>query len=122
MQTTPDWPTEIRKITNKHGVDLVVEHVGGAVLLKCFDCLARGGDDCNLRSDGGREVPLNLWPLFVKQQRLVGSYGRDRADLQTTLEWAAAGKLKPSLIPFFRWTESRSFREAPLREPCWAKC
>src|SRR6185312_2489969 len=37
------WTAEIRKITNKHGVDLVVEHVGGDVLGKCFDCLARGG-------------------------------------------------------------------------------
>jgi len=38
---------------------------------------------------------LNLWPLFVKQQRLIGSYGRNRADIKATLEWAAAGKLQP---------------------------
>ena len=38
---------------------------------------------------------LNLWPIFVKEQRLIGSYGRNRADFQATLAWAAAGKLKP---------------------------
>ena len=43
----------------------------------------------------GREVALNLWPLFVKQQRLVGSYSRNAADLKATLEWAATGRLKP---------------------------
>jgi NADPH:quinone reductase-like Zn-dependent oxidoreductase len=96
-----DWPAEIRKITNKHGVDLVVEHVGGEVLLKCFDCLARGGTIVTCGATAGREVPLNLWPFFVKQQRLVGSYGRDRADLQTTLEWAAAGKVKPVIDSIF---------------------
>ena len=37
---------------------------------------------------------MNLWPFFVKQQRLVGSYGRNRADMIATLEWAAVGKLK----------------------------
>ena len=39
----PNWPAEVRKITTRRGVDLVVEHVGGDVLVKCFDCLARGG-------------------------------------------------------------------------------
>jgi D-arabinose 1-dehydrogenase-like Zn-dependent alcohol dehydrogenase len=39
--------------------------------------------------------------FFVKQQRLVGSYGRNRADLQATLEWAAAGKLKPVIDSIF---------------------
>jgi D-arabinose 1-dehydrogenase-like Zn-dependent alcohol dehydrogenase len=40
---------------------------------------------------------LNLWPFFVKQQRLIGSYGRNRSDIRATLEWAATGKLKPAI-------------------------
>ena len=99
--TAGDWPAEVRKLTNKRGVDLVVEHVGGEVLLKCFECLARGGTIVTCGATAGREVNLNLWPLFVKQQKLVGSYGRDRADLQATLEWAAAGKLKPVIDSIF---------------------
>lgn len=39
----PDWPSNVRAITGKRGVDLIVEHVGGDVLLQCFTCLARGG-------------------------------------------------------------------------------
>jgi 2-desacetyl-2-hydroxyethyl bacteriochlorophyllide A dehydrogenase len=91
----PDWPGEVRRITSKRGVDLVVEHVGGEVLSQCFACLARGGTIVTCGATAGRAVNVNLWPLFVKQQRLIGSYGRNRADLQATLEWAAAGKLKP---------------------------
>jgi len=99
--TAPDWPAEIRKITNKRGVDLVIEHVGGEVLLKCFECLARGGTIVTCGATVGREVNLNLWPFFVKQQRLIGSYGRNRADLQATLEWAASGKLRPVIDSIF---------------------
>ncbi len=91
----PKCPAEVRRITNKRGVDIVVEHVGGEVLVKCFDCLARGGAIVTCGATAGREVTLNLWPLFVKQQRLIGSYGRNRADMRATLEWAAQGRLKP---------------------------
>jgi 2-desacetyl-2-hydroxyethyl bacteriochlorophyllide A dehydrogenase len=107
----PKWPAEARRITNKRGVDVVIEHVGGEVLLKCFDCLARGGMIVTCGATAGREVTLNLWPLFVKQQRLIGSYGRNRADLITTLDWATQGKLKPvihSTLPLERAGEAFS--------------
>jgi NADPH:quinone reductase-like Zn-dependent oxidoreductase len=100
--TDPKWPSEVRRITNKRGVDVVVEHVGGEVLVACFGCLVRGGTIVTCGATAGREVPLNLWPFFVKQQRLIGSYGRNRTDMQATLDWAAAGKLKPvidSVVP-----------------------
>jgi 2-desacetyl-2-hydroxyethyl bacteriochlorophyllide A dehydrogenase len=89
------WPAEVRRITAKHGVDVVVEHVGGKVLEQAFNCLARGGAIVTCGATTGREVTLDLWPLFVKQHRLIGSYGRNRIDLERTLEWAAAGKLHP---------------------------
>ncbi|HTD67309.1 MAG TPA: zinc-binding dehydrogenase [Candidatus Limnocylindria bacterium] len=105
----PKWPAEVRRITGKRGVDIVVEHVGGEVLMRCFDCLARGGTIVTCGATAGREVTLNLWPFFVKQQRLIGSYGRNRADLRATLDWAAAGKLKPVIhatLPLARATEA----------------
>ena len=90
-------------------MDLVVEHVGGEVLQKVFECLARGGTVVTCGATAGRDVPINLWPFFVKQHRLIGSYGRNRADIQATLEWAAAGKLKPvidSIYPLDRTGEA----------------
>jgi NADPH:quinone reductase-like Zn-dependent oxidoreductase len=91
----PGWPAEVRKLTDKRGVDVVVEHVGGETLLKCFECLARGGTIVTCGATAGKEVSLNVWSLFVKQQRLVGSYSRDRLDLEATLQWAADGRLQP---------------------------
>ena len=107
--TNARWAGEVRRLTNKRGVDVVVEHVGAGVLEQCFDCLARNGTIVTCGATAGREVTLNLWPLFVKQQRLIGSYGRNRADMLTTLEWAAAGKLKPvihSVVPLRRAAEA----------------
>ena len=100
--TSNDWASEVRNITAKRGVDLVAEHVGGDVLLKCLACLARDGTIVTCGATAGREVALNLWPFFVKQHRLVGSYGRNRSDIRATLEWAASGKLKPVIDSIFR--------------------
>lgn len=94
--SNPDWAAEARKLTGRRGVDLVIEHIGGETLLQCFSCLARGGTIVTCGATAGREVPLQLWPLFVKEQKLVGSYGRNRKDIAATLEWAARGKIKPA--------------------------
>jgi NADPH:quinone reductase-like Zn-dependent oxidoreductase len=104
--TAADWPAQVRQLTGRRGVDLVVEHVGGDVLQQCFSCLARGGTIVTCGATAGREVQINLWPLFVKQQRLIGSYGRTRADIRQTLDWAAAGRLKPVVDRIFPLKET----------------
>lgn len=96
-----NWPAEVRRITGKRGVDIVIEHVGGKVLEKAFHCLARGGVIVTCGATSGREVTLNIWPIFVKQQCLIGSYGRNRADMERTLQWAALKRIKPVIHQTF---------------------
>ena len=97
LDSNGDWVSEVRRITQKRGVDVVIEHVGGDVLPRAFQCLARGGSVVTCGATAGREVHLNIWPIFVKQQRLVGSYGRTRADMEATLEWAGLGRIRPCI-------------------------
>ncbi len=95
--SSPNWTVEIRRITNKHGVDLIVEHVGGKVLEQLFHCLARNGTIVTCGATSGKDVQVNLWPFFVKQQRLIGSYGRNRVDLEAILELASFRGLKANV-------------------------
>jgi NADPH:quinone reductase-like Zn-dependent oxidoreductase len=113
--TDENWPAEVRKITGKRGVDIVVEHVGGNVLTHVFNCLARGGTVVTCGATAGREVQLKLWPLFVKEQSLVGSYGRNRVDIEATLQWAAHGKIKAAIHRSFSLEETAA-AFAQLRE------
>lgn len=92
--TSENWAAEVRQLTDRRGVDIVIEHIGGKTLEQAFTCLARGGTVVTCGATAGKNVEFNLWPFFVKQQRLVGSYGRNRSDMIATLEWAALGKLK----------------------------
>ena len=102
------WSKEVRRLTGKRGVDLVVEHVGGDVLLECFHCLARGGTVVTCGATAGKTVPLDLWPMFVKEQKLVGSYGRTRADMALTLKLASEGRLRPVIDRIYPLAEART--------------
>jgi NADPH:quinone reductase-like Zn-dependent oxidoreductase len=104
--TAADWPAQVRQLTNKRGVDLVIEHVGGTVLEQAFQCLARGGTIVTCGATAGRQVQINLWPLFVKEHTLVGSYGRNRADIDATLAWIAAKQLRPVVQRVFGLAEA----------------
>ncbi|CAI7618457.1 unnamed protein product [Penicillium discolor] len=42
-RTNPDWEVEVMKITENHGVDIVLEVGGAKTLRKSFDCIAFGG-------------------------------------------------------------------------------
>jgi 2-desacetyl-2-hydroxyethyl bacteriochlorophyllide A dehydrogenase len=105
---TSGWPAEVRQLTGKHGVDLVVEHIGGEVLEHSFQCLARGGTIVTCGATTGRAISLNLWPFFAKQQRLIGSYGRNRSDLEKCLVATVEGWLRPvidTVLPLERAEE-----------------
>lgn len=89
-----DWFREVLEITERRGVSTIVEHIGGDILIQALRCLARNGTVVTCGATAGKVVPIDLWPLFVKQQRVVGSYGRNRIDMEKTLTWAAEGKIK----------------------------
>ena len=90
-----DFVQEVRKLTGKRGVSLVVEHIGPATWARSVACLARGGRLVTCGATTGNEAETNLWTLFAKELTLIGSYGGTRADLATVLRLVANGQLRP---------------------------
>ncbi len=60
------WTAEVRRITSKRGVDIVVEHVGGDVLPQLFTCLARGGTVVTCGATAGSQITLRHLALLRK--------------------------------------------------------
>ncbi len=90
-----DFLQEVRRITNKRGVDVVVEHIGEQTWEKSIACLARKGRLVTCGSTSGDEGKINLWTLFAKEISLIGSYGGTRQDLADILKLVATGQIKP---------------------------
>ena len=111
--TDSKWLAEVRSLTGKRGVDIVIEHVGGEVLSIGFHLPGPGRRGGHVqRHCSGRQVPLNLWPFSIKQQRLIGSYGRNHADMGATMQWVAEAQACRSFTKYFHWP-----RLPPLSPP-----
>src|SRR5580692_9231550 len=99
---------EVRKITNKAGVDIVVEHVGAATWDESVKSLKSSGTLVTCGATTGPEVKIDLRHLFARQLRLLGSYMGTMADLHEVLGHVFAGRLKPVVDRVFPLSEVRS--------------
>jgi len=90
-----DFSQEVKRITNKRGVDVVVEHIGEHTWEKSVACLTRKGRLVTCGATTGNEGKVNIWSLFAKEISLIGSYGGTRKDLADVLKLVATGQLKP---------------------------
>ena len=90
-----DWVKEICKLTNKRGVDVVVDNVGKATLMGSMQAVARGGRIVIIGNTSGPQAEIDIRYIFGKQISLIGSTMGSHQDFRdvTSLLWA--GKLKP---------------------------
>jgi NADPH:quinone reductase-like Zn-dependent oxidoreductase len=102
---------EVRKITNKEGVDIVVEHVGAATWDESVKSLKSGGTLVTCGATTGPNVAIDLRHLFARQLTLRGSYMGTMGDLHEVLRHVFAGRLKPVVDRLFPLSELRAAHE-----------
>jgi NADPH:quinone reductase-like Zn-dependent oxidoreductase len=102
---------EVRKITSKEGVDIVVEHVGAATWDESMKCLKTGGTLVTCGATTGPSVGIDLRHLFARQLRILGSYMGTMGELNEVLGHVFAGSLKPVVDRTFPLSEIRAAHE-----------
>jgi alcohol dehydrogenase len=85
------FSTITRKLTNKKGVDVVFEHVGGEGFNESLLVLKRGGRLVTCGSTAGPSVQFNLMQLFQQQYRIIGSFGASMRNIRESLDKMAGG-------------------------------
>jgi NADPH:quinone reductase-like Zn-dependent oxidoreductase len=86
---------EVRRITNKRGVDVVIEHVGTATWDESVASLAVAGRLVTCGATTGYDAKVDLRFLFSRQLSLLGSYMGSKSELVPVMKLVAAGRLKP---------------------------
>lgn len=102
---------EVRKITNKEGVDIVVEHVGLATWDESIRSLKNGGKLVTCGATTGPSVGLDLRHLFARQLQILGSYMGTMGELREVLGHVFAGRLKPVVDRTFPLKDLRAAHE-----------
>ena len=97
---------EVRRITNKRGVDVVFEHVGTATWEDSLASLAPAGRLVTCGATTGYDAKVDLRFLFTRQLSLLGSYMGTKSELHTVMKLVAAGKLKPVVDRIFPLAEA----------------
>ncbi|CBE69674.1 MAG: zinc-binding dehydrogenase [Candidatus Methylomirabilis oxygeniifera] len=106
-----DLVIEARRLTAKRGVDVIFEHVGGAVFEKLIPALATGGRLVTCGATAGHLAQTDIRYLFMRQASIMGGFMGPKADLLQIVREMARGTLKPVVDRLF-----------PLKEAAAAQC
>lgn len=101
-----DIADEVLRLTNRRGVDVVIEHVGEATWPQSVRSLARGGRLVTCGATTGRTGAIDLGLLFVRRLSISGSYMGTKGELLRVARLFFAGHLKPVIDRTFPLAEA----------------
>jgi len=90
-----DIADEIKRLTNRRGVDVVIEHVGEATWARSVRSLARGGRLVTCGATTGANAGIDLRVLFARQLTLIGTYMGTKGELLAAARFFFTGQLTP---------------------------
>lgn len=112
--TTADFAAECRALTDKRGVDAVIEHVGGEVFTASLRAVRTGGRIVTCGATAGFHPQIDLRHIFFRQVEVLGSTMGSKADLLAVLGHVAAGRLVPvvhEVLPLARAADAHRILE-----------
>jgi NADPH:quinone reductase-like Zn-dependent oxidoreductase len=113
--TKQDFVAESKALTDRRGVDVVIEHVGGEVFAGSIRAVRPGGRIVTCGATAGFHPAIDLRHVFFRQVEVLGSTMGSKADLLAVLGHVAAGRLEPvvhAVLPLAAAQEAHRTLEA----------
>jgi NADPH:quinone reductase-like Zn-dependent oxidoreductase len=107
-----DFAREVRKLTGKRGVDVVLDSVGKATWRQSIASAAKGGRLLTCGATTGPDPQTDLGRIFWNQLTVHGSTMGTHAEFAEVLRIFRGGKVKPVVDAVFPLSQAR---EAVLR-------
>ena len=92
---THDFHDEVRRLTGKRGVDVVVENVGKETWDRSLRCLAKGGRLVTCGATSGYEAATDLRYLFSRGLSIMGSTMGSRNEMLTVARLVGERRIRP---------------------------
>jgi NADPH:quinone reductase-like Zn-dependent oxidoreductase len=105
-----NWSKTVYFMTNKRGVDVVVDNVG-TTFPQSFRAACKGGRIVTVGNTGGAVFEIDNRFIFGKHLSIIGSSMGTRQDFNEVMDLVMAGKLKPALDREFPLADARAAQE-----------
>lgn len=102
---------EVKRITNKQGVDVVFEHVGKSTWDESMKSMKPAGTLVTCGATTGPDVGIDLRFVYSRQLSILGSYMGTMGELHEVLKHVFSGKLKPVVDRAFPLKDARAAHE-----------
>jgi NADPH:quinone reductase-like Zn-dependent oxidoreductase len=89
-----DWSTAAFRLTDKRGVDVVVDNIG-TTFPQSMRAARKGGRILNVGRTGGSQVEIDVRYIFGKHLSLIGSTMGTNQDFAEVMQLVFSGKLQP---------------------------
>lgn len=99
--TEQDIRERVRELTDGHGVEMVVDHVGAEFFQGAYNSLKRGGRYGICGVTTGYKSELHMGTLFTRQLTVFGVYMGSKGDMRQIIEMLNRGSIKPSIHQVF---------------------
>ncbi len=109
--TSQDFVAEVKRLTAKVGVDVVLDHVGGEVFQKSIAAVRWGGRIVTVGATASPAVNLDVRQIFFRQVEILGSTMGSKGDLHEALPLVEAGRIRPIVDRVLPLAEARAAHE-----------
>lgn len=109
--TNENWPKEVRRLTGRRGVDVVVEHTGAATWPGSISALKNNGRLVTCGATSGYDARTDLRQVFYRHLTLLGSFMGSKGELLEAMKFIAAGKIKGVVDRVLPLSEARQAHE-----------
>jgi len=106
-----DWPKEVRLLTSKQGVDVVVEHTGATTWPGSISCLRNSGRLVTCGATSGFDARTDLRQVFYRHLTILGSFMGSKGELLEAMKFVELGLIKPVVAQTFALEEARRAHE-----------
>ncbi|TFG18949.1 MAG: alcohol dehydrogenase [Promethearchaeota archaeon] len=104
----PDYPNTVFKdLTQRKGIDIVVDSVGPATFPNSIKMLNSGGRLVTCGATTGPISKINLNAVFWKQLEILGSTMSNQQEFRDVMKLVFEGKLKPVISKEFALSETQ---------------
>lgn len=106
-----DWSRAVYQLTNKRGVDVVVDNVGAGTLPLSLRAARKGGRILTVGNTGGPAFEFDNRYMFAKHLTYIGSTMGTRADFAQVMSLIFAGRLHSVIDETFALQDARRAHE-----------